>query len=49
MCHPGEVDEALRALDPATESRLNELAFFRSARFEEICDAAGMARARFGG
>lgn len=47
MCHPGEVDDALRALDPATDSRPNEIAFFLSDRFTEICDAAGMRPARF--
>ncbi|MCZ8375069.1 MAG: ChbG/HpnK family deacetylase [Beijerinckiaceae bacterium] len=49
MCHPGEVDDALRALDPATDSRLTELAFFRSDRFSEICAAAGMQLARMAG
>jgi chitin disaccharide deacetylase len=47
MCHPGEVDEELRALDPATESRANEIAYFLSARFTEACAAAGMTPARF--
>lgn len=47
MCHPGEVDDELRALDPATESRPNEIAYFLSARFGEDCAAAGMAPARF--
>ncbi|MCA0402026.1 MAG: ChbG/HpnK family deacetylase [Proteobacteria bacterium] len=41
MCHPGEVDDALRALDPVTESRRLELAFFASSRFTEICAASG--------
>ncbi len=49
MCHPGEVDDALRTLDPATESRLTELAFFRSDRFSETCAAAGMRLARMEG
>jgi hypothetical protein len=47
MCHPGEVDDELRALDPALGSRPNEIAFFLSNRFSEICAAAGMAPARF--
>jgi predicted glycoside hydrolase/deacetylase ChbG (UPF0249 family) len=47
MCHPGEVDDELRALDPATESRPNEIAYFLSARFQEACAAAGMQRVRF--
>lgn len=46
MCHPGEVDDALRRLDPATDSRLVELAFFRSSRFRDLCAAAGMAPGR---
>lgn len=46
MCHPGAVDDELRALDPATESRLTELAFFRSSRFLDITAAAGMAPGR---
>ncbi len=47
MCHPGAVDDELRALDPATESRLTEMAFFRSGQFGEICAAAGLAPGRF--
>lgn len=47
MCHPGEVDDELRALDPATASRPREVAFFLSDRFEEICAGAGMRPARF--
>ncbi len=47
MCHPGEVDDALRALDPATDSRPGEIAFFLSGRFAEACDAAGLHPARF--
>ena len=41
MCHPGYVDDELLALDPATESRPNEVEFLRSNRFLELCDAAG--------
>jgi predicted glycoside hydrolase/deacetylase ChbG (UPF0249 family) len=47
MCHPGGVDDALRALDPAVESREQELAFFSSSRFREICAEAGLTPARF--
>ena len=47
MCHPGEVDEELRALDPATESRPLEIAYFLSDRFIEACARAGMTPARF--
>lgn len=47
MCHPGEVDDELRALDPATDSRPGEIAYFLSSRFIEACEAAGMRPARF--
>ncbi|OYU49008.1 MAG: hypothetical protein CFE31_06390 [Rhizobiales bacterium PAR1] len=47
MCHPGEVDDELRALDPATESRPKEIAYFLSERFTEACARAGMTPARF--
>ena len=47
MCHPGEVDDALRRLDPATESRPREVAFFLSKQFDEICDSAGLKPGRF--
>lgn len=47
MCHPGEIDDELRAFDPAVESRPGEVAFFRSARFDDICARAGMRPARF--
>ena len=33
MCHPGGVDEALRQLDPVTESRPREAAYLASDRF----------------
>nr|WP_264185837.1 ChbG/HpnK family deacetylase [Roseicella aerolata] len=36
MCHPGHVDAALRALDPAVESRPLELAYLASADFGEL-------------
>jgi chitin disaccharide deacetylase len=49
MCHPGEVDDALRALDPATESRPQEIAYFLSNRFIDDCAAAGMIPKRFSG
>ncbi len=42
MCHPGEVDDALRGLDPVVETREMELAFFAGARFEDVCGKAGM-------
>jgi predicted glycoside hydrolase/deacetylase ChbG (UPF0249 family) len=46
MCHPGEVDDELLRLDPATESRAVEQAFFLSGRFDEICAEAGMTMGR---
>jgi predicted glycoside hydrolase/deacetylase ChbG (UPF0249 family) len=36
MCHPGHVDAALRALDPAVESRPLELAYLASKGFGEL-------------
>ncbi|WP_159728075.1 ChbG/HpnK family deacetylase [Methylosinus sp. Ce-a6] len=36
MCHPGRVDEDLRAQDPVTVTREQELAFLLSPRFEEV-------------
>jgi predicted glycoside hydrolase/deacetylase ChbG (UPF0249 family) len=47
MCHPGLVDDELLGLDPATQSREVEMAFFLSSRFTEICAAAGMRPSRF--
>ena len=38
MCHPGYVDDALRALDPVTESRERELAFLLSPAFRVSLD-----------
>lgn len=36
MCHPGYVDDELRALDPAVESRVAELEYLRSDAFGEL-------------
>jgi predicted glycoside hydrolase/deacetylase ChbG (UPF0249 family) len=36
MCHPGHADEALRALDPAVESRISELSYLASDSFSEM-------------
>lgn len=47
MCHPGEIDDELRALDPATDSRPKEIAYLLSDRFTEACAAADMRPARF--
>jgi hypothetical protein len=46
MCHPGEVDDELRRLDPAVESRASERAFFLSPRFRDLCDEASLKPAR---
>jgi predicted glycoside hydrolase/deacetylase ChbG (UPF0249 family) len=43
MCHPGHADAALRALDPAVESRAAELAFLGSARFGHLLESHGIA------
>lgn len=47
MCHPGEVDDELRRLDPVVETRPVEKAFFLSGPFQEICEAAEMKPMRF--
>jgi len=39
MCHPGFVDEALIALDPLTDQREREYAFFTSEAFPELLAA----------
>ncbi|MGF9759518.1 ChbG/HpnK family deacetylase [Microvirga sp. 0TCS3.31] len=36
MCHPGYVDDELRALDPAVESRVEELNYLTSDAFREL-------------
>ncbi|WP_188610490.1 ChbG/HpnK family deacetylase [Chelatococcus reniformis] len=46
MCHPGYVDDELRGLDPAVESRPRELMFLVSRDLEEVCEAARMRLAR---
>ena len=40
MCHPGFVDEELKALDPLTNLREREYAFFAGAAFPEILRSA---------
>jgi chitin disaccharide deacetylase len=47
MCHPGEIDDELRALDPATDSRPKEVAYLLSDRFTEACAAADLRPVRF--
>jgi len=38
MCHPGYVDDELRALDPAVESRVEELNYLSSAAFNDLLE-----------
>lgn len=47
MCHPGDVDDELRRLDPVVETRPKEKAFFLSDQFLQICEAAEMKPMRF--
>ncbi|WP_407519829.1 ChbG/HpnK family deacetylase [Methylobacterium oryzisoli] len=42
MCHPGHVDEELRALDPVVASRPAELAYLASDRFAALLDRKGL-------
>ncbi|MBM6592420.1 ChbG/HpnK family deacetylase [Microvirga pudoricolor] len=43
MCHPGYVDDELRALDPVVESRAAERAFLASFGFEKFLSGKGFA------
>lgn len=36
MCHPGELDEELRTLDPVVETRVGELDYLASDRFADL-------------
>ena len=47
MCHPGLVDDALRAVDPVVEPRAGEYAYLASDRFTHDLAAAGWRLARF--
>lgn len=47
MCHPGAVDDDLRALDPVVETRPQERDFFLSSRFVDLCAESGARHARF--
>jgi predicted glycoside hydrolase/deacetylase ChbG (UPF0249 family) len=49
MCHPGHVDEDLRAQDPVTVTREQELAFLLSPRFAEMLERRGVRLGRLGG
>lgn len=46
MCHPGHVDEDLRAQDPVTGTREQELAFLLSPRFEDLLASRGLTLGR---
>ncbi len=48
MCHPGHVDEDLRAQDPVTVTREQELAFLLSPRFGEMLERRGLKLGRLG-
>ncbi len=43
MCHPGHADAALRAIDPAVESRPAELAYLASAAFGHLLERERIA------
>jgi predicted glycoside hydrolase/deacetylase ChbG (UPF0249 family) len=42
MCHPGYGDDELRSLDPAVESREEELAYLKSDAFCELLSKRGI-------
>jgi predicted glycoside hydrolase/deacetylase ChbG (UPF0249 family) len=42
MCHPGYVDDELRSLDPAVESRLEELRYLKSDAFRNLLEERGI-------
>ena len=46
-CHPGHVDDELRALDPLQEPREREFAYLASPECGEALEAAGMRLGRF--
>jgi hypothetical protein len=45
MCHPGHVDEELRRLDPVTDQRAREYAYFAGDDFAALLRAQGVALA----
>jgi hypothetical protein len=45
MCHPGEVDDELRRLDPLTDLRARERAYFASDEFAALLQSQGVALA----
>jgi chitin disaccharide deacetylase len=48
MCHPGHVDADLRAQDPVTVTREQELAFLLSPKFEEMLAKKRLTLGRMG-
>ena len=48
MCHPGGVDDALRRLDPVTETRQTEREFLLSSAFEDLLAEKGAVLNRLG-
>ncbi|CAJ0862301.1 hypothetical protein AMST5_01477 [freshwater sediment metagenome] len=46
MCHPGHVDDELKAQDPVTTTREQELAFLLSPRLPEMLEKRGLRLAR---
>jgi len=46
MCHPGEIDDELRAVDPVVETRPQELAFLLGDLAQELMAEAGLSLAR---
>lgn len=42
MCHPGEVDDELRRLDPVTDQRAREYAYFAGDEFAALLRAQGV-------
>lgn len=47
MCHPGEVDDALRTADDVTDAREEELRFFESDAFPRLMARHGLTLSRF--
>jgi len=45
MCHPGQVDDELRRLDPVTDQRAREYAYFAGDDFADLLRAQGVALA----
>ncbi|MBW0005460.1 MAG: ChbG/HpnK family deacetylase [Hyphomicrobiales bacterium] len=48
MCHPGEIDDELKAADPVVETRPKEARFLQSDAFAELLARLDAAPARFG-